>query len=372
MENLKNSLQTIWEKSGFTEATTIQKQVFEPIIAGKDLVAQSPTGTGKTVAYLLPLLQNIDVQAKQVQVVILAPSQELVMQIFAEVQKWSAGMGMKSASLVGGANIKRQVEKLKGKPQLVVGTPGRILELIKMKKLKMHEVKTIVIDECDQLLVPEHMKSIETIVKSTLNERQLLLFSATKLTDKSGVEQLIDRELETIQVEKADIDSGHVQHIYLQVEERDRAKLLKKISTMQGMKALVFLRDIGNMAVLAEKLAYEQVPVAILHSDLNKLERERAITALKNGDIVLLLATDLAARGLHIDELDYVVHYDFPKTVEQYTHRSGRTGRMGNSGTVVSFVSPREEREIKKYGRELDVDVQHCKIKAGEFIPFVK
>src|SRR5699024_780346 len=250
-----------------------------------------------------PLLQNIDVQAKQVQVVILAPSQELVMQIFAEVQKWSAGMGMKSASLVGGANIKRQVEKLKGKPQLVVGTPGRILELIKMKKLKMHEVKTIVIDECDQLLVPEHMKSIETIVKSTLNERQLLLFSATKLTDKSGVEQLIDRELETIQVEKADIDSGHVQHIYLQVEERDRAKLLKKISTMQGMKALVFLRDIGNMAVLAEKLAYEQVPVAILHSDLNKLERERAITALKYGDIVLLLATDLAARGLHIDEL---------------------------------------------------------------------
>src|SRR5699024_9936878 len=132
MENLKNSLQTIWEKSGFTEATTIQKQVFEPIIAGKDLVAQSTTETGKTVAYLLPLLQNIDVQAKQVQVVILAPSQELVMQIFAEVQKWSAGMGMKSASLVGGANIKRQVEKLKGKPQLVVGTPGRILELIKM------------------------------------------------------------------------------------------------------------------------------------------------------------------------------------------------------------------------------------------------
>lgn len=372
MENLKNSLQTIWEKSGFTEATAIQKQVFEPIVAGKDIVAQSPTGTGKTVAYLLPLLQNIDVQAKQVQVVILAPSQELVMQIFAEVQKWSTGMGMKSASLVGGANIKRQVEKLKGKPQLVVGTPGRILELIKMKKLKMHEVKAIVIDECDQLLVPEHMKSIETIVKSTLNERQLLLFSATKLTDKSGVEQLIDRELETIEVEKADIDSGHVQHIYLQVEERDRAKLLKKISAMQGMKALVFLRDIGNMAVLAEKLAYEQVPVAVLHSDLNKLERERAITALKNGDIVLLLATDLAARGLHIDELDYVVHYDFPKTVEQYTHRSGRTGRMGNSGTVVSFVSPREEREIKKYGRELDIDVQHCKIKAGEFVPFVK
>jgi superfamily II DNA/RNA helicase len=177
--DVKPFIQSNWEKANFQEPTAIQKKSIPLILEGKDVFAESPTGTGKTLAYVLPLLNNIDEKKKNAQVVILAPSRELVMQIFEEIKKWSEGSGLTSASFIGGANIKRQLEKLKKSPQVIVGTPGRIHELIKLKKLKMHEVKAFVLDEGDQLLIPEHKNTIKEIIKTTLNDRQVVLFSAT-------------------------------------------------------------------------------------------------------------------------------------------------------------------------------------------------
>lgn len=369
LTNLKLDLQKKWQERGFETATAIQKSAIPLILEGKDVIAESPTGTGKTIAYLLPIINKINVESKGLQAVILAPSRELVMQIFQEIQNWTAGTNIKSASLVGGANIKRQLDKLKERPQIIVGTPGRVLELIKLKKLKMHEVQSIVLDEGDQLLVAEHLDTVRTIVKSALNDRQLLLFSATPLKEHDQIKAMIGREAETIKISRQDTSlANKVQHYYLVCETRERSKLLQKIAAMKSVRALVFARSVGNMNVLLEKLRYEGIAVEALHSDLTKQQREKALTSLRNGDINILLATDIAARGLDIEGLTHVIHYDFPEDLEQYIHRSGRTGRMGATGTVISFVTPREERELKKFSKKLQLEIQQRRIYKGQLV----
>ena len=356
INQLKPSIQQVWEKAGFDRPTSIQSYAIPFILENKDVIAQSPTGTGKTLAYLLPVLNRLDADKKAVQAVILASSQELVMQIFTEIQKWSEGSGITAASFIGGANVKRQLEKLKKHPQIAVGTPGRMQELIKQKKLKMHEVKTVVLDEGDQLLVPEHTETVKQIIKSTLGDRQVVLFSATLPEHIVKLAKDFTNEAEIITVKKDDtIDAEKVDHIYFLTEPRDRIKLLEKISRLKSLKALVFVKDIGNLTVLAEKLQFKQIKASVLHSDLNKMERQKALKDFREGKTALLIATDVAARGLDIQGITHVVHYDFPKDIDQYVHRSGRTGRFGASGTVISLVSEREERELKKYARDSGV-----------------
>lgn len=368
LHSLKPALQENWKKS-FTEPTPVQQRAIPSILEGKDVVAQSPTGTGKTVAYLLPILNKVDEEKEATQAVILAPSRELVMQIFEEIKAWSIGTRLTSVSLVGGANIKRQMEKLKKRPQLVVGTPGRIWELIQMKKLKMHEVKTIVLDEGDELLGKEHLDDVRRVVKSALNDRQLLLFSATALQDPEQVKAMLGREPERIVVEGELAVPSEIEHIYLLCEPREKINLLGKIAKMDGMKGLAFIRSIGNLHVIADKLSYEGIDLEILHSDMRKDERKKALQRLDSGDVSILLATDIAARGLDIKGISHVIHFDLAKDVEQYIHRSGRTGRMGKSGTVVSLVPPRDERELQKYGKLLGIPLSKKRLYKGGFHP---
>ncbi|MDQ1147459.1 superfamily II DNA/RNA helicase [Bacillus sp. SORGH_AS 510] len=229
LNTLKPFLQEAWEKAGFQAPTSIQESAIPKILEGKDLIAESPTGTGKTLAYLLPLLHKIDPEVQSLQAVVLASSQELVMQVYQEFQKWSEGSGIRGTSIIGGANVKRQLEKLKKRPQVIFATPGRLLELIKQKKVKMHEVNMVVLDEGDQLLIPEHLNTVQNIVKSTMNDRQVVLFSATM---KAAIEKLakdLTKEPEVIRIEKDEMaSSGEVEHIYFSCEPRDKIKLLEK------------------------------------------------------------------------------------------------------------------------------------------------
>lgn len=363
---LKPYLQKRWQELGFKQPTPIQKLVIPLIQEGKDVIAQSPTGTGKTLAYLLPIIEKIEVENRGTQAVILAPTQELVMQIFQEAIKWTEGSSIRVASLAGGANLKRQIEKLKERPHLVIGTPGRVFELIERKRLKMHEVKTMVLDEGDQLLHNEHVIVVRSIVQSALRDRQLLLFSATPVKDMDIIEAMIGRTPEVVTVRsKTSSSNANVTHYYILCEPRKRGALLKKLASIKGMRALVFVRSVGSMNMLYEKLQYEGVKVAALHSHFSKRERERALKQIKNGEITFLLATDLAARGLDIKGLPHVIHYDFPENIEQYVHRSGRTGRMGKKGTVISLVTFREERELKKYGRALNIPIHQGRLYQG-------
>ncbi|WLR54352.1 DEAD/DEAH box helicase [Mesobacillus subterraneus] len=354
---LQPFLQQAWEKAGFETMTSVQTTAIPLIIEGKDVVGESPTGTGKTLAYLLPVLNKIDPKMQNTQAVILASSQELVMQILSEIQKWGEGSGIKSASLIGGANLKRQLDKLKKSPHIIVGTPGRTNELIKQKKLKMHKVQTVVLDEGDQLLTPEHNETVKSIIKSTLaDQRQLLLFSATlPETVEKSIKRLAN-DPEIINVKKDEtIDAAKVEHIYFRSEQRDKIKTLEKIARLNGTKSLVFIKDIPNLIIAADKLKFKDIHVGQLHSELNKQDRQRYLKKFRDGNSEMLLVTEVAARGLDIKGVTHVVHYDLPREQDQYIHRSGRTGRFGAEGTVISIVNEREERDLKRFCKALNL-----------------
>jgi superfamily II DNA/RNA helicase len=367
--SLKPFIQSAWEKSAFQTPTSIQSQAIPLIAAGRDVIAESPTGTGKTLAYLLPVLDKINAEAQGIQAVILASSQELVMQILEQVQKWSEGSGIRSASFIGGANVSRQLDKIKKKPQLIVGTPGRMLELIKQKKLKMHEVKIVVLDEGDQLLVPEHIETIRQIIKSTLADRQVVLFSATLTERAINMAKELAEDPELIKVKKDEtIQAGKVEHIYFLCESREKAMMLEKVGRLDSIRGLAFINDIVEIDYVAEKLKFKEIPIAVLHSDLNKDARKSALKNLRTGKINLLIASDVAARGLDIQDVTHVVHVDFAKDITQYIHRSGRTGRFGADGVVISLVNEREERELKKYCHELNIPLSKKVFFGGHII----
>ncbi|KMY53016.1 RNA helicase [Bacillus sp. FJAT-27231] len=356
LNTMKPFLQEAWEKAGFPAPTPIQEKAVPVILEGADVIAESPTGTGKTLAYLLPLLEKVDPAKKAVQAVILASSRELVMQISDEIRQW--GGGITSAAFIGGANVKRQLEKLKKQPQVVAGTPGRIHELIQMKKLKMHEVKLLVLDEGDQLLVPEHIKGLEAIIKSTMKDRQLVLFSAT-MPEKTAVlaKEWMKNPL-MIKVEKKDLPASQVDHFYFVCDRRERNLFVERI--MRGFdpeRMLAFVKDIGEVNVFSEKLAYKGFTNGILHGELGKQERANALKQFREGKLTLLFATDVAARGLDIKGLSHVLQFDMPKDATQYTHRAGRTGRSGQAGTVITLITEREERDLKKIAKELGIQL---------------
>ncbi|MFD0050476.1 DEAD/DEAH box helicase [Actinomycetes bacterium NPDC127524] len=357
-----------WEKSEFRQATPIQTKAIPFIAEGKDLIAESPTGTGKTLAYLLPLLNKINAEKKAPQAVILASSRELVMQIAEEVRIWSEGSEITGAAFIGGANPKRQLEKLKKHPQVIVGTPGRIYELIAQKKIKMHEVKTIVLDEGDQLIVSEHIATIRNIVKSTMKDRQVLIFSATLTAQAEQLGGELLNEPEIVRIDKSERMESKVDHMYLVGDRRDKFKMIEKITRLENLKGLAFLNDIAELTVLKEKLDYKGIKLEVLHGESSKMEREKALRNLRSGKSPLLLATDVAARGLDIKGLNTVIHADLAKDADQYTHRSGRTGRAGADGTVISLVTEREERELKKIARELELTLTKKTFYGGNLV----
>lgn len=369
INELKPFVKAVWEKEGFQELTNIQRDAMPLLLEGRDVIAESPTGTGKTLAYLLPVLEKVDPDKRSIQAVILASSQELVMQILAEVQKWSEGSGIRAASFIGGANMKRQLEKLKKQPHVIVGTPGRMMELIAQRKIKMHEVKTIILDEGDQLLTKEHVVTVQNIVKSSQADRQVAVFSATLAEAAVAKAREFTKEAILLQVKKDDsIDAAHVEHVYLEAEQRDKIKLLEKFSRLADVRVLVFMKDIANLTVASEKLAFQQIKASVLHSDLNKDKRKNALKDFRTGKVNMLLSTDVAARGLDIKGITHVVHYDFPRDLEQYVHRSGRTGRFGAEGTVVSLVNEREERDLKRFARELNKELVKKVFYKGELV----
>ncbi|BCB02349.1 DEAD/DEAH box helicase [Bacillus sp. KH172YL63] len=358
------ALQKNWEESGFATLTPVQEKVVPMIMEGKDVVCESPTGTGKTLAYLLPIIQSIDPSRKQAQAVIIAPSRELVMQIHQEIQKWAKGTDVTSAAFIGGANIKKQVEKLKKKPHIVVGTTGRLIELMKLKKLKMHEVKTIIVDEFDLMIAPEHIREVKDIIKSTLKERQVLFFSATLSDETESVAENLLQNHETVKME-ANLDNPKVDHVFVYSELRDKMEALRSISYFKGIKALVFFNQLEKLSEIEEKLKYKGVELEVLAGESNKIERKQSLDRFRSGKVSLLLTTDVAARGLDISDVTHVIHYDFPSDTKQYIHRSGRTGRMGAEGTVICLVSKRELSFLEKLSKELNLPFQEKHIRGG-------
>jgi len=360
-------------KQNIIEPTDIQAQVIPHMLEGRDVIGQAHTGSGKTLAYLCPILMRIDPSAKQAQALILAPTHELVMQIYRLAVQLSkdAELDIKCMSIIGEANINNQIAKLKEKPQLIVGTPGRVLDLIKKKKINCQTIRTVIIDEMDNLLDNTNQQTMQEIIKSMLRDRQLAAFSAT--ASAHTLELLKQHMHEPVMlVSKAEVKMNpNIEHFYLIGEQRDKFVLLRKLLHAldeEAQRILIFMNDGPELDFLVDKLNYHKIRTYSLHGIVDKEERQKAMDEFRRGKIKILVSSDLAARGLDIPDITHVINMDFPAEPNEYIHRSGRTARGERTGQCYSLVNPKELAALRIYQREFEIEVQPVHLVKGKIL----
>ncbi|AFY58244.1 DNA/RNA helicase, superfamily II [Rivularia sp. PCC 7116] len=335
------------EKLGFTTPTNIQQQAIPQLLSGRDVVGQSQTGTGKTAAFSLPILERIDPTQKVVQAVVLAPTRELAIQVHSAVSEFVGAQRLKVLAIYGGQSIDRQMMQLKRGVHVVVGTPGRVIDLLDRGCLKLDHVKWFVLDEADEMLSMGFIDDVEKILSRAPKERQTALFSATM---PPSIRQLVNKFLNdpvTVTVQQPKAAPNKINQVaYLIPRHWTKARALQPILEMEDPEtALIFVRTRRTAAELTNQLQSAGHSVDEYHGDLSQQARERLLGRFRNRQVRWVVATDIAARGLDVDELSHVINFDLPDSVETFVHRIGRTGRAGKEGTAISLVQPFERRK---------------------------
>ena len=342
-----------------TEPMPIQVTAIPALVAGKSAYVSSETGTGKTLAYLLPLFSQIDPTQRTLQSIIVVPTHELAMQIgeLGRSLAQKSGLEIRLQELIGGAAIKRQLEKLKSKPHVIIGTPGRINELIDMRKIKPHTVKNIIIDEADRLLSGDSLVAIQKIIKSTLRERQLVFVSATTQAESSKETEALAPDLVQLYAGSDQINTA-IEHSYIECEERDKPDILRKLLSAIGPeRAIVFVHRNANAEEITAKLVHHKIAAVDLHGAQDNARRRKAINDFRNAVANVMIASDIAARGLDISGVSHVFNFDIPTQSKDYLHRVGRTSRAGSQGYAVSLMTEQEIRLLKRYRNELGIAI---------------
>jgi len=339
--------------------TDVQAQAIPLALQNQDLIVQSETGTGKTLAYLLPIFELLadSVEAKAI---VLVPTHELAVQVLRQVERLvaNAGIPVRSAMLIGKVNIERQIEKLREKPQIIVGSAGRVLELIKKKKLNAQTVKRIVLDEADRLLSDDNAESTLGVIKTTQKDRQLVAFSATIPAKTLEKLQTIMKTPVLLQSQATATVPTSIKHFYRLVEKRDKAETLRKlIRSLGAKKSLIFMNNNHEIEIVYEKLNYHGLKTDCLHGTNRKFDRKKTMDDFRNGKVDNLIASDLAARGLQIDGITHIFNMTMSENAQDYLHRAGRTGRNGNDGTVVSIVTAYEYELLKGHAKKLGLEI---------------
>jgi ATP-dependent RNA helicase DeaD len=332
--------------------TEIQAKAIPLLLDGQDVVGQAQTGTGKTAAFGIPLVERIDPSMLVVQALVLAPTRELASQISAEVGKIGRKRGIRVAAIYGGASMGAQLSELKRGAQVVVGTPGRILDHLKRGTLSFESVSYLVLDEADRMLDMGFMPDVERILRRTPRSRQTALFSATVPTVVRIISRRHMRDAVTVQVKPEQQTVTSIDQIFYEVAERDKPEALRAVLAEQKPeRAMVFCRTQIAVDRLTRILRRDGIAVEAIHGSLGQGQRERVLADFRRGAVTLLIATNLAARGLDIPEVSHVINYDIPEESESYVHRIGRTARMGREGMAITFVAEWDEKslaEIKK------------------------
>ena len=354
--NLDPQILRAIEEEGYTEPTPIQAQAIPHVLAGRDLMAMAQTGTGKTAAFTLPLLQRLLPHASTsasparhpIRALILAPTRELAIQVEKSVETYSRHVPLRSTVVFGGVDIKTQKPALMKGVEILVATPGRLLDHVESRNLMLNQVQILILDEADRMLDMGFMPDLKRILTLLPKQRQTLLFSATFSDDIKKLAQDFLANPVTVEAERRNTAAENVKQSVLMVDQDKKFDVLADLLRIRGLgsQALIFTRTKLAAARVARKLEREGIPADAIHGDKTQLERIKALDAFKEGKITALVATDVAARGLDIDQLPLVVNYELPTNAEDYVHRIGRTGRAGASGEAISLVDGEEERRL--------------------------
>ncbi len=324
---------------GFTHPSPIQDQAIEPALAGRDVIGLANTGTGKTAAFLLPTIEKLSANRELVSVLVLAPTRELAQQIDDEFRRFAAGQKLYSALVVGGANINRQIQQIKRGPHVIIGTPGRLKDLIDRRVLRLQNVTTFILDEADRMCDMGFVRDIRTIEAELPKQRQTLCFSATMTSDVQAiVEEFMITPL-TISVARNQTNDHIEQDVIRAGSKEEKLEILAGLLGKDEFeKVIVFGETKYGVQRLADKLTNAGLPAVAIHGNKSQSQRDRALRSFKAGEVNVLVATDVAARGLDIPHVSHVINFDPPKVYEDYVHRIGRTGRAGKPGKALTFV----------------------------------
>lgn len=329
-------------KKGYELPSAIQDQAIPLIIEGRDVIGLANTGTGKTAAFLLPIIERQRGIMLRPSVLVVTPTRELAQQIYEQFEDFSRGMDMHAAIIVGGVNMDRQIRTLRRRPHFIIGTPGRLKDLIDRREIQLKNMTTLVLDEADRMLDMGFLPDIREIVSSMPRERQTLFFSATMTNDIKALTAQFLNNPETVQVKTGDT-SSHVEQDVIEARDKNhKVELLRELLEKEGYsKVLVFGDTKYGVQRLSDHLDNTGIPSAAIHGNKNQSQRQRALQQFKDERVRVLVATDVAARGLDIPNVTHVINFDTPKTYEDYVHRIGRTGRAGASGHAHTFIDAR-------------------------------
>ena len=338
---------------GFEEPSPIQAQSIPVILSGRDVIGQAQTGTGKTAAFSIPVLETIDPENKSLQAIILCPTRELAIQVSKEIKKLSKYMhGIKSLPVYGGQPIDRQIKSLKGGVQIVIGTPGRVIDHINRKTLKLDNVKMLILDEADEMLDMGFREDIETILNKTPENRQTTFFSATMPKGILDLTRKYQNDPEHVKIVRKEITVSNISQYYIETRNANKLEVLCRLIDVYNPKlSVVFTNTKRGADELVSDLQARGYFADALHGDLKQTQRDIVMDKFRQGTIDILVATDVAARGIDVDDVEAVFNYDLPQDEEYYVHRIGKTGRAGRTGVSFSFVFGKEMRKMRDIER---------------------
>ncbi|MEX0773350.1 MAG: DEAD/DEAH box helicase [Balneolales bacterium] len=353
--NLSKPVLNALSGMGFEAPTPIQQQCIPPVMEGKDVVGQAQTGTGKTAAFGIPIVENIDPRNTSVQVLLQCPTRELVIQVTGELMKLGQHIkGLHIVPVYGGQPISRQTTALKRGAQVVVGTPGRTIDHLKRKTLKIEQVKMIVFDEADEMLNMGFREDMETIIQYTKGPVQMVMFSATVPKAIRDIMKRYMKDPVNITTERKAISAPDIKQFVVEVRDSVRDEAISRLMDVNNYKlALVFCNTKRQTEKISQELQARGYACDVINGDLSQVQRDRVMGHFRRGEIDILVATDVAARGIDVENVDVVFNYDIPQDPEYYVHRIGRTGRAGRSGTAITFVAGRKNRGLKFIERQI-------------------
>jgi ATP-dependent RNA helicase DeaD len=348
---------------GYEEPTPIQQQTITRMLAGVDVIAQAQTGTGKTAAFALPIIEQVDSAIHAPQAIVLAPTRELAVQVAEAFHSYGKYHRVSVLAVYGGQPIERQLRTLDRGVQVVVGTPGRVLDHLERGSLDLTGVRTFVLDEADEMLDMGFIEDIESILQRTPERRQIALFSATMPGPIAALAQTYMRTAERISIGARQMTVPQIRQVHYEVGPRDKFEVLARILDFETPPStIIFCRTKSEVDALGERLTTRGYPAETLHGDLSQIQRDRVMGRFRTGQVELLVATDVAARGLDIDHVSHVINYDIPIDPEVYVHRIGRTGRAGRTGSAITLVTPRERRLLQTIARATGSTIERLRL----------